>query len=94
MRWKDGFIAVDWGTTNRRAYAIDASGHPGDEFEDDKGIMAVPAGGCPAVVQEIRQQLGVKPLLLGGMVGAVHAATSAHSRRGAAGLPGNEGNRI
>ena len=70
MRWKDGFIAVDWGTTNRRAYAIDASGHPGDEFEDDKGIMAVPAGGFPAAVQEIRQKLGDKPLLLAGMVGS------------------------
>ena len=70
MRWKDGFIAVDWGTTNRRAYAIDASGHQGDEFEDDKGIMAVPAGGFPAAVQEIRERLGDKPLLLAGMVGS------------------------
>jgi 2-dehydro-3-deoxygalactonokinase len=70
MGWKDGFIAVDWGTTNRRAYAIDASGHPGDEFEDDKGIMAVPAGGFPAAVQEIRDRLGDKPLLLAGMVGS------------------------
>ena len=70
MRWKDGFIAVDWGTTNRRAYAIDASGHQGDEFEDDKGIMAVPAGGFPAAVQEIRDRLGDKPLLLAGMVGS------------------------
>ena len=70
MRWANGFIAVDWGTTNRRAYAIDASGHPGDEFEDDKGIMAVPAGGFPAAVQEIRQKLGDKPLLLAGMVGS------------------------
>ena len=23
MRWADGFIAVDWGTTNRRAYRLD-----------------------------------------------------------------------
>ena len=26
MRWADGFIAVDWGTTNRRAYLIDSDG--------------------------------------------------------------------
>ncbi len=26
MRWAEGFIAADWGTTNRRAYLIDADG--------------------------------------------------------------------
>jgi len=35
MRWAQGFIAVDWGTTNRRAYLIDGSGHCGEEFEDE-----------------------------------------------------------
>ena len=39
MRWSEGFIAADWGTTNRRAYLLDASGRCTDEFEDDKGIM-------------------------------------------------------
>ena len=24
--WRDGFIAVDWGTTNRRAYRIGSGG--------------------------------------------------------------------
>jgi len=45
MRWADGFIAVDWGSTNRRAYRIDASGQCSDEFEDAKGVLTVPAGG-------------------------------------------------
>ena len=70
MRWTDGFIAVDWGTTNRRAYRIDASGRRAGEFEDARGALAVPAGGFPAAVAEIRERLGDHPLLLAGMVGS------------------------
>ena len=70
MRWTEGFIAVDWGTTNRRAYRIDPSGKCVDEFEDHKGVLAVPDGGFPAAVQEIRDRLGNHPLLLAGMVGS------------------------
>ena len=43
--WADGFIAVDWGTTNRRAYLLDGSGSCTREFEDGKGIMSAEAGG-------------------------------------------------
>jgi len=70
MRWAEGFIAVDWGTTNRRAYVIDASGARADEFEDHKGVLSVPAGGFPDAVAEIRARLGDKPLLLAGMIGS------------------------
>jgi 2-dehydro-3-deoxygalactonokinase len=70
MRWTDGFIAVDWGTTNRRAYLIDASGNRTNEFEDHKGVLSVPSGGFEGAVAEIRGQLGDKPLLLAGMVGS------------------------
>jgi 2-dehydro-3-deoxygalactonokinase len=70
MRWADGFIAVDWGTTNRRAYLIDGSGRRTDEFEDHKGVLSVPADGFEAAVGEIRERLGDKPLLLAGMVGS------------------------
>jgi 2-dehydro-3-deoxygalactonokinase len=70
MRWADGFIAGDWGTTNRRAYRIDASGKCIDEFEDGKGILSVPPDGFPAAVAEIRERLGDLPLLLAGMVGS------------------------
>ena len=70
MRWADGFIAVDWGTTNRRAYLIDESGKSGQEFDDHKGILSVPAGGFPDAVAEIRERLGDRPLLLAGMVGS------------------------
>ncbi|MBA2771130.1 MAG: 2-dehydro-3-deoxygalactonokinase [Sphingomonas sp.] len=70
MRWADGFIAVDWGTTNRRAYMVGGDGDCSGEFEDDQGILSVPAGGFEAAVGEIRQRLGGKPMLLAGMVGS------------------------
>ena len=70
MRWSDGFITADWGTTNRRAYLIDSSGNCVAEFEDDKGILSVPKGGFEAAIAEVRERLGDKPLLLAGMVGS------------------------
>ena len=70
MRWAEGFIAVDWGTTNRRAYRLDASGKCVDRFEDHKGVLSVPDGGFPAAVLEIRKRLGDHPLLLAGMIGS------------------------
>jgi 2-dehydro-3-deoxygalactonokinase len=70
MRWADGFIAVDWGTTNRRAYLIDSAGKQAREFEDGKGILSVPEGGFPAAIAEIREKLGDKPMLMAGMVGS------------------------
>ena len=70
MHWADGFIAVDWGTTNRRGYVIGSDGRCSDEFEDDKGILSVPAGGFEAAVAEVRARLGDYPMLLAGMVGS------------------------
>ena len=70
MRWAEGFIAADWGTTNRRAYLVDGSGKCVDEFEDDKGILGVPKDGFGQAVAEIRERLGDWPLLLAGMVGS------------------------
>lgn len=70
MRWADGFIAVDWGTTNRRAYVIGAEGACTEEFEDEKGILSVPAGGFEAAVGEIRKLCGERPMLLAGMIGS------------------------
>ena len=70
MRWADGFIAVDWGTTNRRAYRLDSAGKCTDEFEDGKGVLSVDKGQFPAAVAEIRDRLGDLPLLMAGMVGS------------------------
>jgi len=70
MRLRNGFIAVDWGTTNRRAYRLGQSGRCDDEFEDDQGILSIAPGGFPDAVAEIRRRLGDLPLLLAGMVGS------------------------
>jgi len=70
MAWTQGFIAVDWGTTNRRAYRIDGSGKCAGEFEDDKGVLSVGKDDFPGAVAEIRKRLGDLPLLLAGMVGS------------------------
>ena len=70
MRWADGFIAVDWGTTNRRAYLIDSAGKEAQDFEDGKGVLSVAQGGFPAAIAEIRERLGDKPLLMAGMIGS------------------------
>lgn len=69
MHWSEDFIAVDWGTTNRRAYKI-ARGACVAEFEDERGVLSVPAGGFPQAVAAIRERLGEAPLLMAGMVGS------------------------
>lgn len=70
MRWAEGFIAVDWGTTNRRGYLISADGRCVDEMEDERGILSVASGAFPAAVSQIRERLGDKPLLMAGMIGS------------------------
>jgi 2-dehydro-3-deoxygalactonokinase len=70
MHGKEGFIAADWGTTNRRAYLIGSDGSHTDEFEDERGVLSVDSGAFPQAVAEIRERLGDLPLLLAGMVGS------------------------
>lgn len=68
--WSDGYIAVDWGTTNRRGYRVGANGQCDAEFEDGRGITSVERGGFPKAVAEIREQLGDLPLMMAGMIGS------------------------
>lgn len=69
MGWAETFIAVDWGTTNRRAWRI-AGGGVEAEFEDGRGVLAIEGDTFPAAVAEIRERLGNHPMLLAGMVGS------------------------
>ena len=86
MRWPEGFIAVDWGTTNRRAYRIDGSGRSVAEFEDGSGILSVPRDGFTASVGEIRQRLGDLPMVMAGMIGSNRGWIEAPYARCPAGL--------
>ncbi|HET9426796.1 MAG TPA: 2-dehydro-3-deoxygalactonokinase [Allosphingosinicella sp.] len=70
MSWAEGFIAVDWGTTNRRAYRLAGEGALSDEMEDGLGILSVDSGGFPEAVRMIRDRLGDLPMLMAGMVGS------------------------
>jgi 2-dehydro-3-deoxygalactonokinase len=38
-------IAVDWGTSNRRAWALDGAGLVIDSRHDDQGLVAINAAG-------------------------------------------------
>jgi 2-dehydro-3-deoxygalactonokinase len=80
-------IAVDWGTTNRRAYGLDAKGVVVDRMSDARGILSVEAGGFPAAVAEIRQRLGDGPMLLAGMIGSNRGWVEAPYVPCPAGLP-------
>ena len=67
MGWADTFIAVDWGTTNRRAWRVEG-GSAAQEFEDGKGVLSVED--FAAAVAEIRERLGDLPMLMAGMIGS------------------------
>ncbi|MBA3677736.1 MAG: 2-dehydro-3-deoxygalactonokinase [Sphingosinicella sp.] len=70
MRRAEGFIAVDWGTTNRRAWLIDGAGNCVGEMEDDQGILSVERGQFSEAVNDIRRRLGDHLLLMAGMIGS------------------------
>ena len=70
MTWRGNYIAVDWGTTNRRAWLVNHAGDIASEFADDLGLTSVPQNGFEQAVAEIREKLGQWPMLLAGMVGS------------------------
>ena len=63
------FVAVDWGTTNRRAFLIE-DGVPVRDERDGTGILAGPSGGFAREVEALRARFDGAPLLLAGMVGS------------------------
>lgn len=65
-----GFVAVDWGTTNRRAWHVLPDGRVAEEAEDGLGILSVQPGGFPHAVDELRANFGDLPMLMGGMIGS------------------------
>ncbi|HEY0623948.1 2-dehydro-3-deoxygalactonokinase [Sphingomonas sp.] len=67
VRQGEPFLAVDWGTTNRRVYRIEGGAVVRTE-RDDRGVTAVQdfAGEAAA----IRERFGDLPMLLAGMVGS------------------------
>jgi 2-dehydro-3-deoxygalactonokinase len=66
-------VGIDWGTTNRRGYLLDAAGRCLAEYEDGDGMLAA-RGRFDAALQAMRAALGVAdtplPAILSGMVGS------------------------
>ena len=63
-------LAIDWGTTNRRAWRIAADGAVEAEEQDGRGIKSVAPGGFAAEAASIRSRLGDLPMLCAGMAGS------------------------
>ena len=63
------FIAIDWGTTNRRAMVIEDDAVVATE-RDGPGAAAVAEGGFPAELAGLRARLGDLPVVMAGMVGS------------------------
>ncbi|ATY32386.1 2-dehydro-3-deoxygalactonokinase [Sphingomonas psychrotolerans] len=61
------FLAVDWGTTNRRVFLI-AGGAVAETGRDDRGVTSVE--NFEAEAAAIRGRFGDLPMLLAGMVGS------------------------
>ncbi len=68
--WTHEMIAVDWGTSNRRAYLVGPDGTVLDRMEDDRGVASLQAHEFPSAVAQIEAALGSHPMLLAGMIGS------------------------
>lgn len=65
----NAFLAVDWGTTNRRIYRIEA-GTVTATARDDLGARALRTDQYSGEVVSIRDRFGDLPVLMAGMVGS------------------------
>jgi 2-dehydro-3-deoxygalactonokinase len=66
-------IGVDWGTTSLRAYRLDAAGGVLEARESAQGILSVPKGGFPSVLDAVVRpwlDAGEELVLLCGMIGS------------------------
>lgn len=67
-------VAVDWGTSNRRAWALDPAGEILDQRADDKGLLAHPdrrfAQSLAAFLGDWLAAAPGVPVLMAGMVGS------------------------
>lgn len=66
-------IAVDWGTSNRRAWALDSAGHVIDSRHDDQGLVVINAGGgdfAKSFAAFAQGWLSGAPVIMAGMVGS------------------------
>ena len=63
-------IAVDWGTSSLRCYRLDAQGKIIESRTSTDGILNVPAGRFPDVLQQQIAGWNETPIVMSGMVGS------------------------
>jgi 2-dehydro-3-deoxygalactonokinase len=63
------FIAIDWGTTNRRAMLVEG-GEVSRTLREGRGASVLKAADYPAELSAMRDTLGDHPVLMAGMVGS------------------------
>lgn len=66
----DSYIAVDWGTTNRRAWLIGGDGAVLDGARDDRGVLALRPSDYPREIAALRDRFGADQVIAAGMVGS------------------------
>lgn len=65
-------LGIDWGTSNRRAYLLDAAGTQVDSRSDDQGILAARPGFGPSLAA-LLDDMGIAadiPVVASGMIGS------------------------
>ncbi|MET3437822.1 2-dehydro-3-deoxygalactonokinase [Sphingomonas sp. 1185] len=64
------YIAIDWGTTNRRLYILADDGTMLDTVRDDRGVLSMQPDAYPDEIAAIRTRFGKLPIVAAGMVGS------------------------
>lgn len=67
---KGPFLAIDWGTTNRRVFVIGEDGAVEHTERDDRGVVKVGRDGFAGEAAAIRARFGDLPMLCAGMAGS------------------------
>jgi 2-dehydro-3-deoxygalactonokinase len=62
------YIAIDWGTTNRRLYILADDGTMLDTVRDDRGVLSMQPDAYPDEIAAIRTRFGKLPIVAAGMV--------------------------
>lgn len=64
------YLAVDWGSTNRRVFALAENGTLLDIAQDNRGVLAMGGQSFAAEAASMRLHWGDLPILCAGMVGS------------------------
>jgi 2-dehydro-3-deoxygalactonokinase len=64
------YLAIDWGTTNRRIYLMDPTGQALETERDGRGVLTLSADDYPMEIDRLRARFGAIPIVAAGMVGS------------------------